>query len=152
MNVADNSRVEIRPARLEDADRVFEMLAEFVTSYKPVREAFDRNFPALVDSVDADLLVADEGGELRGYALAVREPTLFANGDLWTLLELFVDAAYRSRGIGEALLNKVVENARARGAVEVTVVSRRAGPYYVQRGFLESASYFKLKLSENPPC
>ena len=93
---------------------------------------------------------ADDGDDLRGYALALRVPTLYANGDLWNLQKLFVDAAYRSRGIGRLLLDRVVDDARANGAVEVTVVSRRAGPYYIKNGFIETASYFKLKLTENP--
>ena len=150
MMAADNGRVQIRPAKVTDADRIFEMLTEFVTSYRPVREAFDRNFPALLDSADANLLVADDG-ELRGYALALRVPTLYANGDLWNLQELFVDASFRSQGIGHKLLDAVVDNARLRDAVEVTVVSRRAGPYYIKHGFVETASYFKLKLTDSPP-
>lgn len=100
--VADNgqrSSCEIRPARVDDAGRVFEMLTEFVTSYRPDRQAFDVNFPALVASPDADLLVADDNGYLLGYALALRVPTLFANGDLWDLQELFVDANCRSHGL-----------------------------------------------------
>jgi len=151
MMSADNGRIQIRRAKITDADRIFEMLAEFVTSYRPIREAFDINFPALVNSADADLLVAESDNNLRGYALALRVPTLYANGELWNLQELFVDAAFRSRGVGRGLLDAVVDNARRRGAVEVTVVSRRAGPYYIKHGFLETASYFKLKLTENTP-
>lgn len=142
--------IVVRRAEKTDAEAVFAMLGEFVTSYRPRREAFDRNFPALIGSADADLLVAEEDGTLRGYALALRVPTLYANGDLWNLQELFVDASHRSRGIGGLLLGCVVENARARNAVEVTVPSRRAGAYYIRHGFVETASYFKLKLTENP--
>lgn len=142
--------IVVRPARLDDAARIFEMLCEFVTSYRPIRDAFDHTFPELVASNDADLLVAEVDASARGYALALRVPTLYANGDLWNLQELFVDAACRSRGIGGKLLEAVIDHARARGAIEVTVVSRRAGRYYISHGFTETASYFKLKLTDSP--
>ena len=138
----------IRPAEPRDGHRVFELLVQFVTSYKPQRDAFDANFPALIASPDANLLVAEAAGDVVGYALALRVPTLYANGDLWDLQELMVDPGHRNQGIGKLLLDRVIADARDQNAVEVTVVSRRAGPYYVRHGFTETASYFKLKLTD----
>jgi predicted N-acetyltransferase YhbS len=140
----------IRAAAPPDAEAVYRLLEQFVTSYRPQRPAFGRQYLSLVDSTDACVLVADVDETVVGYALALRCPTLHANGDIWILQELMVDPDHRSRGIGQALLAGVVDHARASGAVEVTVVSRRAGPYYVRHGFTETASYFKLKLTDNP--
>jgi hypothetical protein len=59
--------IVVRPASPDDADRVFEMPREFATSYQPDRASFDRTFPGLACSEDANLLVArDEKGASYG--------------------------------------------------------------------------------------
>lgn len=141
--------IHVRPAELRDADVVYDLLSQFVVSYRPIRDAFDRNFPAIVASPDASSIVAECRDVVIGYALALRMPTLYANGDLWNLQELMVDAEHRGRGVGRALLNRTIDDARARGAIEVVVPSRRAGGYYLKNGFVEAATLYKFKLSEN---
>jgi hypothetical protein len=59
----------IHPARAEDADAVFALLAQFVTSYTPRREAFDQHYPRLVAGAQSVFLVAIVDGEVVGYAL-----------------------------------------------------------------------------------
>jgi very-short-patch-repair endonuclease/predicted N-acetyltransferase YhbS len=138
--------VKIRPANLSDANRVFELLQQFATSYKPEHNKFEEIFPELITSPAACLLVAEDAGVVVGYALALRVPVLYANGPLWMMQELMVDPNRRSEGIGRQLLQAVIAHARNENAMEVVVVSRRAGGYYVKHGFTESASYYKLKL------
>jgi N-acetylglutamate synthase-like GNAT family acetyltransferase len=62
------------------------------------------------------------------------------------LQELMVAPEWRRRGIGRRLVAAVVERARAAGAVEVTVPTRRAVAYYLALGFEETATYLKRKL------
>ena len=145
-HAAEGHGGEVRPATIVDADRVFELLTQFATSYKPERAAFDHTFPDLLSSPAACLLVADWAGVVMGYALAFRLPVLYANGALWELQELMVDPNRRNQGIGHQLLETVIEHARESGAVEVVVPSRRAGGYYLKHGFVETAAYYKLKL------
>ncbi|WP_236788788.1 GNAT family N-acetyltransferase [Amycolatopsis sp. GM8] len=135
----------IRPAVLADADAVFALLAQFATSYEPSRGAFDRNYGHLVRG-DADLLVAEDAGEVAGYALATRFLVLYANGWVAELQELMVAPASRGRGIGRALVTAIADRARAAGAVELTVPTRRARDYYVALGFTDTATYLKLPL------
>ncbi|MDX6346878.1 MAG: hypothetical protein QOF84_1668, partial [Streptomyces sp.] len=49
----------------------------------------------------------------------------------------------RGRGIGERLVAAVLERARTKGAVEVTVPTRRARDYYLRLGFEQTATYLK---------
>lgn len=142
----------IRPATLTDSDRIFELLTQFAISYNPAREKFDQTYPELIESQAACVLVAEALGDVVGYALAFRLPVLYANGALWELQELMVDPNRRNEGIGSRLLNGVVERARADGAVEVVLATRRAGGFYEKLGFIESASYYKLKLNESQAC
>ena len=124
-------KASVRSAVIRDADAVFGLLSQFVVSYVAEREPFDRMFPRLVASPDANVLVAVHVDTVVGYALALRVPTLYANGELWHLQELMVDADCRCRGIGRALLERVVTDAHFEGAVEVVVPSRRAGGFYL---------------------
>lgn len=140
----------VRPANLADADAVFALLAQFVTSYRPSRAAFDRNYPILIGSTrEADLLVAEDAGRVAGYALATRFLVLYANGPVGELRELMVAPPSRGRGIGRALVAAIAERARAAGAVELTVPTRRARDFYLALGFHETATYLNLNL--NPP-
>ena len=94
------------------------------------------------------VLVAEDGGTLAGYAMAVEFGTLFANGAVVQIEELFVEEAKRGAGTGQALVSAVVEWARQRGAVEVTVPTRRAGAYYERLGFDRTAEYYHALLAQ----
>jgi GNAT superfamily N-acetyltransferase len=136
----------VRPARLSDADGLFPLVEQFAMSYRPDRAAFDRHFPMLVEAEHADCLVAEVGGRIVGYAVAFRLVTLYANGIVVELQELMVAPEHRGLGIGRRLVEAVIDRARAASAVEVTVPTRRAGPYYLRLGFEETASYFKRRV------
>ncbi len=117
-------------------------------SYEPDHDAFAPSFEAMIDSQDVALLVADDGGTLAGYVVAVQFGTLFANGSVVQVEELFVVEAKRGAGTGQALVEAVVEWARRRGAVEVTVPTRRAGAYYERLGFERTAEYYHTVLAQ----
>ena len=136
----------VRSAKLPDADALFRLLGAFATSHKPVRSTFDVNFPKLLRTEGTDLLVADRGGHVVGYILSSDSLTLFANGIVTELLELYVEERERGGGIGRDLVTQAVARARNRGAVEITVPTRRARAFYLDLGFELSAEFFKLKL------
>ena len=137
--------VRIDDARPEDAEVLWEFLQRFATSYRPTREAFDRDYPGLLDSVEVDLLVARFSGQAAGYLLAHRVPTLFAGGPILGIAELFVDENLRGKGIGAALVSAALERAWKAGCVEATVPTRRARGFYEALGFEASADYLKLR-------
>lgn len=137
---------QVRSAAAADADEVFTLLEQFATSYRPARPAFDRYYAQLIASGTADLLVAEDSGQVAGYALAARFPVLYANGPVAQLQELMVAPGLRDRGIGRALVTAIADRARAAGAVELTVPTRRARDYYLALGFTETAKFLKLEL------
>lgn len=142
--------VVIRTARLADADRLFFLVEQFATSYRPHREAFDRHLPRLLATDNVDLIVGEVEGQVVGYALAFSLLTLFANGTIVELQELMVAPEQRNNGIGSSLIQEILARAERRGAVEVTVPTRRAREYYVRLGFEETATYLKRKLGVPP--
>ena len=135
----------VRPATREDAESVFEMLGDFATSYVPERAAFDRSYATIVARQDAELFVAEDDRGVVGYALAADMPTLFANGPVTELLELYVKPSSRREGIGRALVAEAVQGATQRGAMEVTAPTRRARDFYLALGFESTAEYFKVR-------
>ena len=135
----------VRPATREDAESVFEMLGDFATSYVPERTAFDRWYPTIVARREGALLVAEDDCGVVGYVLAADMPTLFANGPVTELLELYVKPSSRGEGIGRALVAEAVQGATQRGAMEVTAPTRRARDFYLALGFESTAEYFKVR-------
>jgi N-acetylglutamate synthase-like GNAT family acetyltransferase len=138
--------VLIRSARLADAEVIFPLLQQFATSYQPDRAAFDRHVPLLLQAEHAELLVAEMAGQVVGYALAFKLLTLYANGIVVELQELMVAPEQRRQGIGRRLVEEIVGRARAAGAVEVTVPTRRARDFYLPLGFEETALYLQRRL------
>ena len=142
--------VLIRYAQLGDADAVFELLRQLATSHRPRRAVFDQNYELLLSAMTyngTDLLVAEEAGNVVGYALARRILVFYANGVVSELHELVVDEPYRGRGAGRLLVEAVVARARTAGAVEITVPTRTACDYYRKFGFEETATLMKLPLA-----
>ena len=137
----------VRPARRSDADLLFPLVEQFATSYRTDRGAFDRHLPLLLDADHVDCLVAEGGDDLLGYALAFRLLTLYANGIVVELQELMVAPEHRGRGIGRRLVETILERARAAGASEMTVPTRRAREYYLRLGFEETATYLKVRVA-----
>jgi N-acetylglutamate synthase-like GNAT family acetyltransferase len=139
--------VVIRRADRADGDALFPLLQEFAMSYRPDRAAFDAHLPRLVDAEHAELLVACADEQVIGYLLAFHLLTLYANGVVTEVQELMVDPGWRGRGVGSDLVKTVIQSARARGSVEVTVPTRRAEAFYESLGFEQTASYLKLEVT-----
>lgn len=135
--------MEIRRATSADAERVWLLLGELGAAFEPNRAAFDANYPTLIDSTDELLLVADDGGEVVGYALTVFSTLLYTNGLSGQLQELVVDESHRRSGAGRALVEAVEAECATRGAAQLVVATRRAAGFYDRLGYYISADYLK---------
>ena len=78
----------VRPATAADREAVFGLATRFATSFSVERESFDESFEQILALPTALLIVADDGGELHGYALAFVHPTFFANAPVVWLEEV----------------------------------------------------------------
>jgi len=138
---------EVRVASAADADALFGLAAEFATTFRPHRDAFEDNFQRLLGEPDAVLLVAEaEHGRLRGYLLGFDHLTFFANGRVGWIEEMFVAAAARRRGVGRDLITRFEQWARRRDAALIALATRRAAAFYAAMGYDESAAYFRKLL------
>jgi predicted N-acetyltransferase YhbS len=120
---------EIRHERPEDAPLVEALNAE---SFGPGRYA--KSAYRLREGVHAVAelsFVATEGGAFRG---SVRFwPVTIGHEDVLLLGPLAVQSAQRGRGIGIALMNRGIEEARKRGYGAIILVGDE--PYYARVGF-----------------
>jgi ribosomal protein S18 acetylase RimI-like enzyme len=64
-------------------------------------------------------LVAEQDGEVVGFVNCVLHPSTWATADSCYLEDLFVSPSVRGSGAGRALIEAVVERARARGLDKV---------------------------------
>lgn len=113
----------IRRARHEDGPAVREFVFTTLRSYgiEPDPEGLDADVMAFGSeaSTSAAEFVAEVGGRPVGsVALSDRD-----GGEGW-LSKLFVDAAFRKRGLGRRLLARAVEEGRARGYLRLRLETR----------------------------
>ena len=82
---------------------------------------------------------AEDGGRVVGWAEAAHNPWMFH--PLKYVLQIEVEPQHRRRGAGGALLARLLDELRARGALVARVVAREDDPvavgFLTQRGFAE---------------
>jgi N-acetylglutamate synthase-like GNAT family acetyltransferase len=135
----------IREARAGDEEGLFALVSQLGHALPPVRAAFDATIRAYLagEHPSVFLLVVDDGGSLKGYALTTIVPLLATNGPSAQLQEIVVDDAARGHDYGTKLVRAVEAECERRGVTQLTVASRRAGGFYDRLGFLECAEYMR---------
>lgn len=136
----------IRPACLADANALFLLVQQFVTSFEPERSAFEVSLKALLADENAWLQVAEAQGALIGYCLGFDHYTFYANGRVAWVEEIMVKAEMRRHGVGESLMKAFEVWARSRESKLVALATRRATAFYRAIGYEESATFFRKLL------
>lgn len=130
----------IRPATADD-DRALQRL-DVVTMTGEVSPAPARSpdVPFFERGREpADVLVAEDDGASVGYALLEQQFGIVSHAHVLTVGGLAVDPAAQGRGIGRALLDAAVAEARARGARKLTL--RVLGPNVRARSLYERCGF-----------
>jgi GNAT superfamily N-acetyltransferase len=127
----------IRRARESDARAVTALLAQL--DYPFEAEAVAPALAQVVADPAHAAFAAEEDGDVVGFVNANFRPQLHHLAPVGTIDELVVDASSRDRGIGERLVEAVLEEARRRGADVVEVMTHerreRARAFYRRCGF-----------------
>ncbi len=140
------SRVTIRPAWSEDADRVLPLARDMATSFVVDAGPFATSFAELLGRDDAVVLVALEAAGAVGYLLGFDHPAFYANGRVAYVEEVAVREDRRGAAIGRQLMREFEGWAISRSATLITVATRRAAPFYRSLGFDETATLFRKVL------
>lgn len=135
----------IREARAGDEEGLYALVAQLGHALPLDRAAYDATIAAFLagEHPSVHLLVVDDGGSLKGYALTTIVPLLATNGPSAQLQEIVVDEGARGHDYGTLLVRAVEAECEARGVTQLTVASRRAGGFYDRLGFHESAEYMR---------
>jgi ribosomal protein S18 acetylase RimI-like enzyme len=134
--------IDIRPANPGD-DRALATLdrATWTTLTSPAPPPPEPDWSFLNEKVEIrDVLVAELDGEVAGYVRIGRVFPIAASDHVLMITGIAVDPACQRRGIGRALLDAAVAEARARGVRRLTlrVLAHNEGAVrlYEQAGFV----------------
>lgn len=127
---------------------IFGLLSQLESGYVPERASFDTAFAEAVRSTELHVLfvAVDISLTVRGYALATLARLFHTNGLSAQLQELVVDEASRGRRVGNLLVSSVERECLARGARQLTVVSRRNAAFYEGLDYRSTADFLKKSL------
>jgi len=105
----------------------------------------------LIDANHCDVVVARQNSKIIGSAILLYLP-IPAYGKPYAFLEgLVVDKNYRKKGVGTALLNKLIELAREKGCYKIVGTSRfeseEVHKFYEKSGFKKWGWEFRMDLA-----
>jgi len=112
----------IRPIRTEDRQAWDPLWQGYLEFYRATLapEVTERTWAALCDSASAvHGLVAEQNGQLAGFAHLIMHPTTWAIGPTCYLEDLYIAKAWRGRDIARQLINAVYAFADESGAAGV---------------------------------
>ena len=143
----------VRRCRLEDFDGVYALLRQLWPTRNldvaALREVFRKG---LASDRQAYLCAQVAGGKLVAFgSLSVRN-SLWQQGPLANVDELVVDEAWRGRGIGTEMLDRLSDCARELGCRRIELDSalhrKEAHAFYESRGFERLSYLFTRPLEE----
>lgn len=113
------NQYNIRPALQADTNAIFSLIQELAVYEKLMHQVTgtpDNLSEHLFGDVPyAEALVVEREGQLIGFALFFKNYSTFLTKPGLYLEDLFVQEAYRGKGIGKALLKAVAQIAQDRG-------------------------------------
>jgi ribosomal protein S18 acetylase RimI-like enzyme len=156
MDRLDVDGLTVRGARPEDVDALLELYAQLGDA-RGAAPAASSAAHALIGQILADesrhLLVAVLDERVLGTMDLLVVPNLTHEGRPWAIVEnVVVSEAVRGRGVGRALMQRLIELARAAGCYKVQLISGKhrteAHAFYRSLGFGPVAEGFKLYLED----
>ena len=145
--------IDIRNAVADDEPRCVELLAELksATRSAPARPLQD-SFQKLLSKERGEIILAVEGTQILGMATVSYNLAMRYGGEYCQLEELIVTPAARGKKLGGLLVQKVVDNAKARGSAEIGLylveATEHNRPFYEKYGFVAVGTEMRQKLKE----
>ena len=142
--MSPSSQITIRRAEAADAAAVARLLHDFNTEFgdpTPGVAALTERAGEMIAAEEMIVMLAGEGPE--GLAQLRLRPSVWSGALDAYLEELYVAPAHRGRGIGRALLESVLEVARAQGATRIDLGTSETDTAAI--GLYESCGFSNLE-------
>jgi GNAT superfamily N-acetyltransferase len=142
----------VRKAKTGDLEGLLSVLAQLKPTDSPVQfpsASIQETWGKIQAQQNRALLVAEMAGRIVGTVDWYLTPNLTHGGRPYITIENFVvDSAHRRRGVGTALLNAVIEEAKRAGCYKIQLQSdiRRGEAHrvYERAGFKPSSQGYRL--------
>lgn len=145
--------MNIRKVQETDVDDIFNLTKQFATSFETDYVLFKISFNSLIQEPSAHFLLAEENEKIIAYCLGFDHYTLYANGKVAWLEEIFVLEDHRRHGVARLLMSEFENWARFRNSKLVGLATRRARDFYTSIGYEDSAifleNYFRKLENKN---
>ncbi len=138
--------MKIRRVEESDVENIFNLTKQFATSFKTDYTLFKVSFNVLIKEPSAYFLLAEENHNTFAYCLGFDHYTLYANGRVSWIEEIFVLEEYRRKGIARSLMDEFENWARFRNSKLIGLATRRAKDFYSSLGYEDSAIFFRKLL------
>ncbi|EMJ49688.1 GNAT family N-acetyltransferase [Leptospira santarosai] len=138
--------MNIRKAKEIDRESIQKLTSLFATSFKTDPDSFNNSFNELLKDPNSIFLVVEENETPIGYLLGFDHYTLYANGRVSWVEEIFILEDYRRKGFAKNLMTSFEEWGRNRGSKLIGLATRRAKDFYLALGYEESALFFRKLL------
>ena len=140
------AELELRHARQEDADTVYDLLCELEQDLETIdRKAFDRVYGRNVGRGDVRYLLAWMGETPVGFGSAHVQQQLHHTGPIAEVQELIATQAARGAGAGKALLRALESWAAQQGCRQIELCCRlvreHSNEFYERQGY--AATHYK---------
>ncbi|OSZ82853.1 hypothetical protein CAP35_06200 [Chitinophagaceae bacterium IBVUCB1] len=138
----------IRRANADDIDSVYRMLC-LLSRKEYDRQQFEACYLRNITNVDIIYLIAEADGEVCGFISCHAQQLLHHAGTAYEIQEMFVDEAYRGKGIGKKMLATLLSiiNLTDYDVLEVTSSNWRedAHAFYMNHGFAQTHLKFTMR-------
>lgn len=145
--------IVLRDANAGDLTYCVELLAELQTA-TPSNQGppHTKIFEELLTKARGQIVIAEEGGAILGMVTVSYNLAMRYGGEYCQLEELIVTPAARGKKLGGLLVQKVVDNAKARGSAEIGLylvdATEHNRSFYEKYGFVAVGTEMRQKLKE----
>lgn len=145
----DNGRMEKRRTHLATAEhcaQLAKLQADFNAEFGspcPAEQILARRLRGMLAGPHCYAVLAGPASQPSGHAIVTLRPTIYSDGPLAVLDELYVRPPLRGQGIGGAILDHVLIQLAARGGSEMHINvdedDAQTRRFYEDRGFVNHA-------------
>jgi GNAT superfamily N-acetyltransferase len=133
----------IRNAQYSDLDSLFKMRNLFATSFEIDYSNFSKAYENLIKNEEAFLVLIELYTLPIGYIVGFDHYTLFANGRVSWIEEIYITEEHRRKGYASKLVSEFENWGKSRNSRLIAMATRRANKFYLALGYEESALYFR---------